>query len=55
MFLYSYTDTFPENFGKTLTKNEKNPLPVDVRRSKTYLLKLPIVYWGVGGGGEGGR
>ena len=27
--------------AKLQTKNEKRPLPVDVRRSKTLLLKLP--------------
>ena len=51
MFLYSYTDNFPENVGKTLPKNEKNSLPVYVRRLKTSLPKLPIGNWG-GGGGE---
>ena len=51
MFLYSYTDNLSENFGKTLTKNEKNSLPVYVRRLKTSLPKLPIGNWGGGGGG----
>ena len=50
MFLYSYTDNFPENVGKTLPKNEKNSLPVYVRRLKTSLPKLPIGNWGGGGG-----
>ena len=51
MFLYSlYTANLSENVGKTLTKNEKNSLPVDVRRLKTSLLKFPIVDWGGGGG-----
>ena len=30
--------------AKTPSKNEKRPLPVDVRRSKTLLLKLPNVW-----------
>ena len=30
----------PENVYKSLPRNAKNPLPVDVRRSKTSLLKL---------------
>ena len=38
-----------ENLRETTVKNEKRPLPVDVRRSKTLLLKLPIghssCYW----------
>ena len=29
--------------GKPLSKNETRPLPVDVRRSKTLLLRLPVV------------
>ena len=29
-------------WAKPSSKNEKGPLPVDVRRSKTSLLKLPI-------------
>ena len=37
-FVYSYTENLPENFGKN---NEKSALPVNVRRSKTPLLKLP--------------
>ena len=31
--------------AKPPSKNEKRPLPVDVRRSKTLLLKLPNVPW----------
>ena len=33
--------TCPKIWGKLLAKNEKSPLPVDVRRSKMFLLKLP--------------
>ena len=34
---------------KPLSNDAKSPLPVDVRRSKTQLLKLPIEnWWGVG-------
>ena len=43
MFPYSYTDNLPENFGKNVknvSAHEKSPLPVEVRRSKTLLLKL---------------
>ena len=41
--LYTYGDNMPENVGKKpLPKNAKHPLPVDVRHSKTPLLKLPI-------------
>ena len=36
-----------------LPKNEKRPLPVAVRRSKTPLLKLPYNSPGGGGGGGG--
>ena len=44
----------PKILVKTLTKNEKNSLPVDLRRLKTSLPKLPIGNWGGGGGGGGG-
>ena len=30
----------PKIWGKPLPKNEKGPVPVDVRRSETSLLKL---------------
>ena len=33
---------FPKIWAKSLLKNEKCPFPVDVRRSKTSLLKLPF-------------
>ena len=33
---------FPKRWAKPLSKNEKRPLPVDVRRSKTSLLKFTI-------------
>ena len=33
----------PKICSKTLLKSSKRPLPVDVRRSKTSLLKLPNV------------
>ena len=32
-----------ENLAKPSPKNEKGQLPVDVRRSKTSLLKFPII------------
>ena len=32
----------PKRWAKPLSKNEKRPLPVDVRRSKTSLLKFTI-------------
>ena len=32
----------PKRWAKPLSKNEKRPLPVDVRRSKTPLLKFTI-------------
>ena len=32
----------PKKWAKPLSKNEKKPLPVDVRRSKTSLLKFTI-------------
>ena len=44
----------PKILVKTLTKNEKNSLSVDLRRLKTSLPKLPIGNWGAGGGGGGG-
>ena len=31
----------PESFNQSLSSDAKSPLPVDVRRSKTLLLKLP--------------
>ena len=34
---------WPKIWTKSLPKNEKVPLTVDVRRSKTSLLKLPII------------
>ena len=41
--LYTYRDNMPENVGKKpLPKNAKRSLSVDVRHSKTPLLKLPI-------------
>ena len=55
MFLYSYTDNLSENFGKTLTKNEKNSFPVDVRRLKTSFPKVPIGNWGGWGAGRDGE
>ena len=41
-FLYSYKDDLLENLGKIkpVSKNAKSRRPVDVRRSKTSLLKL---------------
>ena len=33
----------PKRWAKPLSKNEKRPLPVDVRRSKTSLLKFTII------------
>ena len=32
-----------QRWAKQLPKNEKNPLPVDIRRSKTPVLMLPTV------------
>jgi len=42
--------------SKTRLKSAKSPLPVDVRRSKTSLLKLPISkqQWRIQGGAWGG-
>ena len=41
-FLYPYRDDdLPNIWAKALCKNENWPLPVDMRRSKTSLLKLP--------------
>ena len=41
-FLYPYRDDdLPNIWAKALPKNENWPLPVDMRRSKTSLLKLP--------------
>ena len=31
----------PESFNQSLPRDAKSPLPVEVRRSKTLLLKLP--------------
>ena len=40
--LYSYRDDLPKNLlKKSGLKSGKSPLPFDVRRSKTSLLKLP--------------
>ena len=42
MCLYSYRDDLPKNLlKKSGLKSGKSPLPFDVRRSKTSLLKLP--------------
>ena len=35
---------YPRVSTKPLPNDAKGPLPVDVRHSKTLLLKLPIVY-----------
>ena len=35
----------PKIYSKSRLKSAKRPLPVDVRRSKTSLLKLPILQW----------
>jgi len=40
-FFTLMTTICPNIWAKTLPKNVKSPLPVDVRRSKTPLLKLP--------------
>ena len=40
-FHYSYRDDLPNIWAKPLPKSENRPLPVDMRRSKTSLLKLP--------------
>ena len=40
--LNSYRDDLPKNLFKSRLKSAKRPFPVDVRRSKTSLLKLPI-------------
>ena len=39
--LFSYKDDLPEILNQPLPNDAKSPLPVDVRRSKTLLLKLP--------------
>ena len=45
---------YPRVSNKPLPNNAKGPLPVDVRRSTTLLLKLPIVSKrGVGAEGSG--
>jgi len=36
---------YPRVSNKPLHNNAKGPLPVDVRRSTTLLLKLPIFLW----------
>ena len=41
-FLFTYKDDLPESSTKPLSNDGKSPLPVDVRRSKTLLLKLPM-------------
>ena len=42
--LYSHRDNSPElNLGVKTATNAKSPLPVDVRRTKTSLLKFPTV------------
>ena len=35
----------PKTFSKSLLKGAKSPPPVDVRRSKTSMLKLPDALW----------
>ena len=49
VFLSFFTITeaiWPKIWAKPPFKNKKKPLPVDVRRSKTSLLKLPKNYCG---------
>ena len=36
------TEIYPRFLNQPLPNDTKNPLPADVRRSKTLLLKLPI-------------
>ena len=43
-FLILTVTIWPKIQANPLPMNEKGPLPVDVRRSKTSLLKLPIGY-----------
>ena len=38
------TTIYPKIWAKTLPKNVKSPIPVDVRRSKTPLLKLTNIW-----------
>ena len=40
-FLFSFNDDLPESFNQTTAQWCKSPLPVDVRRSETLLLKVP--------------
>ena len=44
VLLYSYRDDLTENLGETTAQECKSPLPVDVHRSKTPLLKAPNVF-----------
>ena len=44
LLLYSYRDDLTENLGETTAQECKSPLPVDVHRSKTPLLKAPNVF-----------
>ena len=41
---------YPRVLTKPLLDDGKSPLPVDVRRSKTPLLKFPTEEWGMLGG-----
>ena len=41
---------YPRVLTKPLLDDAKSPLPVDVRRSKTPLLKFPTEEWGMLGG-----
>ena len=43
-FLYSYRDDLPENTGKMIAWEWKSPLPVNMRRSQTSVLNLPIAF-----------
>ena len=56
--LLSFSSLIETIYRKVLTEplpnDEKSPLPVDVRRSKTLLLKLPVpVLWEYTPGGYG--
>ena len=42
-FFNSYREDLSKNVLKSRLKSAKSPLSVDVRRSKTSLLKLPIL------------
>ena len=44
---FKLKDTNKKSIGSPREKNSQ--LPVAVRVSKTSMLKLPIVFWGVGG------